>query len=44
MSRTTDLPLSDARALIARAIDKAEQIGMRGSIVVIGGTGALVSG
>jgi uncharacterized protein GlcG (DUF336 family) len=44
MSRTIDLPLSDARALIARAIDKAEQIGMRGSIVVIGGTGALVSG
>ncbi len=44
MSRTTDLPLSEARALIARAIDKAEQIGMRGSIVVIGGTGALISG
>lgn len=44
MGHTTDLPLADARALIARAIDKAEQIGMRGSVVVIGGTGALVSG
>jgi uncharacterized protein GlcG (DUF336 family) len=44
MSRTTDIPLSDARALIARGIDKAEQIGMRGAITVIGGTGALVSG
>lgn len=44
MGHTTDIPLSDARALIQRGIDKAEQIGMRGAIVVIGGTGALVSG
>ncbi len=44
MGHTTDIPLSEARALIERGIDKAEQIGMRGSLVVIGGTGALVSG
>lgn len=44
MGRTTDINLSDARALIERGIDKAEQIGMRGAIVVIGGSGALVSG
>ena len=34
MGHTTDIPLSDARALIARAVDKAEQIGMRGAIAV----------
>lgn len=44
MGHTTDMPLAEARALIERAIDKAEAIGMRGSVVVIGGTGALVSG
>jgi uncharacterized protein GlcG (DUF336 family) len=44
VGHTTDITLTDARALIERGIDKAEQIGMRGSIVVIGGTGALVSG
>src|SRR5579871_6145815 len=43
MGHTTDIPLSEARELIARAIDKAEQIGMRGAIVVVGGTGVLVS-
>lgn len=43
MGRTTDISLEDARALIERGIDKAEQIAMRGSIAVIGGTGALVS-
>ncbi len=42
-ARTTDLPLDRARGLIARAVDKAEDIGMRGAIAVIGGTGALVS-
>jgi uncharacterized protein GlcG (DUF336 family) len=40
---TEDLALADARALIARAIDKAEDLGMRGAVAVIGGTGALVS-
>lgn len=42
-ARTTDLPLRDARRLIARAIDKAEDINMRGAIAVIGASGALVS-
>jgi uncharacterized protein GlcG (DUF336 family) len=44
VGHTTDIALVEARALIERGIDKAEQIGMRGAIVVIGGTGALVSG
>lgn len=44
MSHTTDLSHLQARQLIARAVDKAEQINMRGAIAVIGGTGALVSG
>src|ERR1700685_3456566 len=43
MGRTTDMPLADARALIERGIDKAEEIGMRGAVAVIGATGALVS-
>ena len=43
MGRTTDIQVADARALIARAIDKAEEIGMHGSVAVIGATGALVS-
>jgi uncharacterized protein GlcG (DUF336 family) len=38
-----DIGLSDARALIARAVDKAEEIAMRGAIAVVGSTGALVS-
>ncbi len=42
-ARTTDLALAEARRLIARAIDKAEEIHMRGAIAVIGGSGALVS-
>jgi uncharacterized protein GlcG (DUF336 family) len=37
------MPLADARALIARGIDKAEEIGMRGAVAVVGATGALVS-
>jgi uncharacterized protein GlcG (DUF336 family) len=40
---TTDIPLADARALIDRAIDKAEEIRMRGAIAVIGASGALVA-
>lgn len=43
MPGTRDLPLTEARALIARAIDKAEQLGLRGGIAVVGATGALVS-
>ena len=40
---TPDIPLDQARALIERAIDKAEQLGLRGSVAVVGGSGVLVS-
>jgi uncharacterized protein GlcG (DUF336 family) len=40
---TPDIPLDRARALIERAIDKAEQLGLRGSVAVVGGSGVLVS-
>jgi uncharacterized protein GlcG (DUF336 family) len=40
---TKDLPLADARALIARAIDKAEHVGVRGAVAVVGASGVLVS-
>jgi uncharacterized protein GlcG (DUF336 family) len=39
----SDLSLPPARTLIARAIDKAEEIKMRGAIVVIGSSGTLIS-
>ena len=41
--RTHDIPLAEARLLIQRAIDKAEQLQLRGGIAVYGGSGALVS-
>jgi len=41
--RTRDLALSEARALVQRAIDKAEQLGLAGGIAVVGGSGALVT-
>ena len=41
--RTHDIPLAEARLLIQRAIDKAEQLELRGGIAVYGGSGALVS-
>src|SRR3954453_20729062 len=40
---TDDLPLVDARALIERAIAKADQIGARGAFAVVGASGVLVS-
>lgn len=40
---TPDISLDQARALIERAIDKAEQLGLRGSVAVVGGSGVLVS-
>ena len=43
MGHTTDIPLAEARRLIARAIDKAAHIGARGAFAVAGGTGVLVS-
>jgi uncharacterized protein GlcG (DUF336 family) len=39
----TDIPLRQARRLIARAIDKADHMGVRGAFAVVGGSGALVS-
>ncbi|HEX4443984.1 MAG TPA: heme-binding protein [Galbitalea sp.] len=41
--RTHDIPLAEARLLIQRAIDKAEQLQLRGGVAVYGGSGALVS-
>lgn len=38
-----DLGLAEARALVQRAVDKAEQLGLRGAIAVVGATGALVT-
>src|SRR5689334_4212366 len=38
-----DLPLLAARALIQRAVDKAEQLGVRGAVAVVGASGALLS-
>jgi uncharacterized protein GlcG (DUF336 family) len=38
-----DIPLRQARRLIARAIDKAAQMGVRGAFAVVGGSGVLVS-
>jgi uncharacterized protein GlcG (DUF336 family) len=38
-----DLPLVEARILVRRAVDKAEQLGLRGAIAVVGASGALVS-
>lgn len=38
-----DLPLADARELVRRAVDKAEQLGLRGGIAVVGASGALIT-
>jgi uncharacterized protein GlcG (DUF336 family) len=38
-----DLGLVEARTLVQRAVDKAEQLGLRGAIAVVGATGALVT-
>jgi uncharacterized protein GlcG (DUF336 family) len=40
---TQDLALADARALIARAVAKAQDLGVRGAIAVVGASGVLVS-
>ncbi|HVP01684.1 MAG TPA: heme-binding protein [Solirubrobacteraceae bacterium] len=39
---TRNLDFAAARALIARAIDKAEDIGVRGAVAVVGASGALI--
>ena len=38
-----DLSLAEARALVQRAVDKAEQLGLRGGLAVVGASGALVT-
>jgi uncharacterized protein GlcG (DUF336 family) len=43
LSRTVDISLDEARRLIARAIDKAAHVGVRGAFAVVGGSGVLVS-
>ncbi|MCU1415522.1 MAG: hypothetical protein JWN80_2862 [Microbacteriaceae bacterium] len=40
---TRDIPLAEARALVQLAIDKAEQLGLRGGVAVVGASGALVT-
>jgi uncharacterized protein GlcG (DUF336 family) len=39
----SDLGLTHARALVQRAVDKAEQLGLRGAIAVVGASGTLVT-
>jgi uncharacterized protein GlcG (DUF336 family) len=38
-----DLGLAEAQALVQRAVDKAEQLGLRGAIAVVGATGTLLT-
>jgi uncharacterized protein GlcG (DUF336 family) len=38
-----DLSLADGRALVQRAVDKAEQLGLRGGVALVGASGALIS-
>jgi uncharacterized protein GlcG (DUF336 family) len=40
---SSDVSLTEARALVRRAVDKAEQLGLRGGLAVVGASGALVS-
>lgn len=42
-SHPRDLPLERARGLVQRAVDKAEQLGLRGGIAVVGASGVLVT-
>ena len=38
-----DLDLAGARALVQRAVDKAEQLGLRGAVAVVGASGTLLT-
>jgi len=38
-----DLSLAEARALARRAVDKAEQLGLRGAVAVVGASGTLLT-
>ncbi|WNM28539.1 heme-binding protein [Demequina capsici] len=42
-SHPRDLPLAEAQMLVQRAVDKAEQLGLRGGIAVVGASGALIT-
>jgi uncharacterized protein GlcG (DUF336 family) len=37
------LSLGEARALVQRAVDKAEQLGLRGAVAVVGASGTLIT-
>jgi uncharacterized protein GlcG (DUF336 family) len=43
MTHSRDISLRDARAIVARAIDKAKDLGVRGAVAVVGATGVLES-
>src|SRR6201985_267989 len=43
VTHTRDIPLAEARALIDRAIAKAQDLGVRGAVAVVGASGVLVS-
>jgi uncharacterized protein GlcG (DUF336 family) len=38
-----DLSLGEARGLVQRAVDKAEQLGLRGAVAVVGASGTLIT-
>ena len=38
-----DLGLAEARTLVQRAVDKAEQLGLRGAVAVVGASGTLLT-
>ena len=42
-SHLRDLGLAEARALVQRAVDKAEQLGLRGAVAVVGASGTLIT-
>lgn len=42
-SHPHDISLDAARSLVQRAVDKAEQLGLRGGVAVVGASGALVT-
>jgi uncharacterized protein GlcG (DUF336 family) len=43
VTHPVDLGLAEARALVRRAVDKAEQLGLRGAIAVVGASGTLLT-
>lgn len=43
MTHPHDVPLAEARSIVRRAVDKAEQLGLRGGVAVVGASGALVT-